>query len=89
MTLEEAWQLIDSINDEAHEYAYESWVAADELEEEGGAAEDQRCIASEEQNAHFREMFDQLDNKTKKAVLAHRLSDSDFKEQFETYYGVV
>ena len=28
-------------------------------------------------------------NETKKAVLAHRLSNSDFKEQFETYYGEV
>ena len=89
MTLEEAWQLIDSINDEAHGYAYESWVAADELEEEGGEAEDQRCIASEEQQGYFRELFEQLDIKTKKAVLAHRLSNSDFKEQFETYYGEI
>jgi sugar-specific transcriptional regulator TrmB len=88
MTLEEAWQLIDRINDDAHGYAYESWVAADEMDDDE-EAENQRCIASEEQQEFFRDMYEDLDAKTKKAILAHRLSNSDFKEQFDTYYGEV
>ena len=88
ITLQEAWDIIERLNDDAHSYAYESWVYADELDEESGDAEDQRVLASEEQQGYFREFYNDLPVSTRQAILAYRLSDEDFKDQFDTYHGV-
>ena len=86
ITKEEAYRIINGMNDDAHAYAYDEWVKADEMEDDEDA-EDQRCKASELQQEFFIEMFDQLDPKTQNAIFHYRDTDESFKMDFEAWYG--
>lgn len=86
-TLQECYDIICQMNDDAHAYAYASWCAADEMDEESGEAEDQRCAASEEQRDYFVEMYDQLDEKTKEDIQYYRENDQAFRDDFDCWYN--
>lgn len=89
MDLQQAWEHINRINDEAHEYAYDLWVAADEMDDPE-EAEDQRCEASAEQAMYFADLYDRFTSKEDKLdIEAHCLTNEDFKDQFECYMGWV
>lgn len=91
-TLEETFNLIETLNDDAHSQAWDTWVYADELEEsedeaDWEIAEDTRQSASEEQAGYFRDMYYELDEEDQEAVKHWITQDSDFKEQFAVYFG--
>ncbi len=91
-TLEEAWEIIEGLNDQAHDEAWDTWTLADELadsddEENWERAEDTREQASLEQAEYFRDAWDYLPE-DKQTLVKHWLgNDKDFREQFATYYG--
>ncbi len=92
-TLDEVKSLIENLNEEAHEGAWDSWVAADELENHGEddddliRAEEMREEASDEQAGYFRDGFDDLDESDRAAVIHWLGIDDDFKDQFKAYFG--
>jgi hypothetical protein len=91
-TLEEAWHIIEALNGDAHDQAYDTWAAADELsesddEDDWETAEVMREEASLEQAGYFREYYDDLDNEERSAIEHWLQNDEDFKEQFAVYYG--
>lgn len=91
-TLEEVVNTIETMNDDAHSQAWDTWVRADELEEsedesDWEVAEDIRSAASEEQAMYFRDMYYELDEDTQSAIKHWITQDADFKEQFAVYFG--
>ena len=91
-TLEEIFDLVDTLNEDAHSQAWDSWVQADELmesedEADWEAAEDIREAASEEQAGYFRDMYYDLDETDQTAIKHWITEDEDFKEQFAVYFG--
>ena len=82
MTLDQAWELIEKLNEEAHDYAATYWRQADLYDDE-----EMRENASAIQQEHFRELFDALEPAVWIEVLKFGNVDEDFKEQFSTYHG--
>lgn len=82
ISIDEAWNIINSINDEAHGYAYAAWLEADEEDDE-----DLREEASNEQREHFQDLFEQLRVEVQEDIMHYAKSDHDFREQFECFYG--
>ena len=85
-TLEQAWDIIENVNSEAYRMAYDSWLEADAAIDDENE-EELREEASEEQQAYFRDEYDNLDDESKEVIQYWLKNDADFKEQFETYYG--
>ena len=91
-TLEQAWNLIEMLNDDAHDESWNTWIEADELadsedEEDWERAEDLRDQASAEQAEYFRDFYYDLDQEDQAAIDHWLDKDQDFREQFETYFG--
>lgn len=91
-TLDEVWALVESLNEDAHEDAWESWIAADEAEESDdedvySTAEELREEASNLQAECFRDHFYSLDEKVRKDIEYWLGEDKDLKEQFDVWYG--
>ena len=91
-TLEEILELVESVNEEAHSDAWDSWIAADEMEdsdedEDGSAAAQLREEASDEQAGYFRQGYWAL-GEDDQAAIAHWLKeDESFKDQFSSWFG--
>lgn len=93
-TLAEIWELVESLNEEAHSDAWDSWVAADELEESdedenenGLTAEDLREDASDEQAGYFRQGYWALSEDDQDAIIHWLKEDEAFKDQFSSWFG--
>ena len=86
ITREEAYELIQDLNEEAHSAAYEDWAAADECEDEL-EAEELREDASYQQSIEFREAFQTLDPASQEAILHYVKHDEDFAEEFNAWWG--
>ena len=93
-TLEEIWELVESLNEEAHAEAWDSWVAADELEdsdeeenENGLTAEELRENASDEQAGYFRQSYWALSADDQDAIIHWLKEDESFKDQFSSWFG--
>jgi hypothetical protein len=94
ITLEDAYEIIEVANDDAHQQAWDIWVQADELSEsddesDWDVAEDLREQASSEQAEYFRDNFWQLEENKITGIKHWLKEDEDFKEQFACYYGYV
>lgn len=92
LTREEAYDIIQTINEDAHNAAWDTWERADELsdsinEEDWDLADQVREEASAEQSEHFRRSFNELDEETREAILHYVDTDEDFKEEFVAWYG--
>ena len=92
LTKEEAYNIISDLNDDAHSMAWDSWEAADELdesedEEDWGRAEEMREEASEEQAGYFRVDFQNLPQDQQDAIWKYALEDEDFAEDLKAWYG--
>jgi hypothetical protein len=91
-TLDEVWGLVESLNEEAHSMAWDSWTAADEMaesdeEDSDVTAEQMREDASLEQAEYFRDEVWQL-NEVDHGAIKHWLkTDESFREQFRDWYG--
>ena len=88
-TIDEAWDIIESINADAYNETLHLWIEADRVEDEGegGEAEDMRCDAAEEQAECFRDGYDDLSDEDKNVIKHWMQHDEDFRDQFLTYYG--
>ena len=84
MLMKDAWELIENLNDEAHNYAWDLWIEANEADDE-----ELREEASEVQQAHFRKLFKELDLDTQFEIVEICEKDDDFNEQFDAYHGEV
>ena len=92
ISIDEAYNIIQSINENAHHRSWDSWAEADRLsesdeEEDWETAEELREDASLEQAAYFREEFNELDDETKEAILHYVDTDNSFKEEFAVWCG--
>ena len=88
MTLDECYELISALNEEAHGLAWDTWIEADRLEEEGDdGAEDMRDQASMEQQIHFNDLVDSLDRETREAIFHYRRENDAFRDDFDCWYG--
>ena len=90
ITQDKAYQIISELNDAAHRDASLAWELADELEEEGKPkeAEDQRDLASEEQQDCFTDEFYNLTQDTQDAIMHYARTDQDFGEEFVQWSGI-
>lgn len=91
-TLQEILNLIEDLNEEAHRLAWDSWVAADELMESGDEddweiAEDLRHDASMEQASYFRDLYYELAESDKEAIVHWLKEDQDLKDEFSVWFG--
>ena len=86
MTIDEAWDLINALNDDAHGYAWDLWIESDEAEDEE-EAETLRDDASNAQAEYFRDLLNDLESDVRDAIFHYAKTDEDFKDQFECYYG--
>ncbi len=91
MTLDQAWDIITDLNDEAYGFAYESWTTADDAANDGDdeLAEEYREEASIEQSNHFSSLFDLLPHEQKNAIMEWKNKDADFRDQLMAYLGEV
>jgi hypothetical protein len=91
-TLEEAWSVIEELNDDAHNQTWDTWVQADELSEsddetDWDVAENLREQASLEQAEYFRDSWYELEASDQEDIKHWLNEDEDFKEQFAVYFG--
>lgn len=88
-TLDEVIELVEGMNDSAHQDAWDTWISADEASDEGDdeLAEELREEASEAQADSFRELYWDLDSDDQAAIRHWLEQDSDFREQFAVYFG--
>jgi hypothetical protein len=91
-TINEAFELIEALNEEAHSMAWDTWIEADELqdsdeEDEWDLAEGKREEASDEQAGYFRDEFDGLSTEDRRAIEHWLDTDKSFREQFRDWYG--
>ena len=93
-TLEEIWGLVESLNEEAHSEAWDSWIAADELEdsdaeedENGLTAEELREEASNEQAEYFRQSYWELSDDDREAIIHWLKEDEGFRDEFSSWFG--
>jgi hypothetical protein len=91
-TLEEAYAIIEGLNEEAHGMAWDTWIEADELadsdeEDDWDLAEGKREEASEEQAGYFRSEFSSISDEDRKAIEHWLTADDSFKEEFRDWYG--
>jgi len=80
MTREEAYDIIESLNQTAYDYTYQQWIEADDDEEK-------REDASSAQQEAFRGLYSELDIDTRRAVHYYVRHDEDFAEDFNCWYG--
>ena len=91
-TLEEAYAIIEGLNEEAHSMAWDTWIEADELadsddEDDWDLAEGKREEASEEQAGYFRSEFSSISDEDREAIEHWLTADESFKEEFRDWYG--
>lgn len=90
-TLEEVWDIIESLNEDAHSDAWDSWIAADEMEESDEdsdvTAEQLREEASDEQAGYFRQGYWALSEEDQEAIRHWLKDDEIFKDQFSSWFG--
>jgi hypothetical protein len=82
---DQAIEIMETLNEQAHNDAWDEWIEAERLEGEGEeeAAEHQRDCASEIQMDFFSDHFVNLDKPTRQAIARLALQDEDF---FENYW---
>lgn len=88
----DTYDLIQSMNEQAHGETRDSWVAADnyeESEEENSdiTAESLREEASLEQAEYFRDFYDELSPDDKDAIKYWIKNDKSFRYEFSCWYG--
>lgn len=95
---EDAWNLINDLNEEAHSEVYEEWTDADTIEEQADQtadsteqeklydqAEEMRGMASENQAEYFLQQIHNLSEKEYASICYYAKYDNDFKDQYEQF----
>lgn len=86
ITIEEARELIEDLNQVAYDRAWPAWAIADN-ENDYERSEELREEASQEQARYFREEYNQLPKQKRIAVWNYALADGEFGDQFSSWYG--
>lgn len=91
-TLDEVYAIAETLNEEAHELAWDSWIAADEAEESDDedadvTAEELREDASLEQAEYFRNGYYELGSEDQEAIKHWLTADESFKDEFSSWFG--
>jgi glutaredoxin 2 len=84
MTREEAYDIIESLNQTAYDHTYRQWVEADEASYEN---EELREEASSAQQEIFKELYRKLNIPTRRAIQYFVDTDEDFADDFHCWYG--
>lgn len=92
LTLQETIDLVETLNEEAHQQSWDTWAEADTLmdseeEDDWIAAEELREDASIEQASYFRDEYYILSEEQKKSIKHWIEEDEEFREQFIVYFG--
>ena len=84
ITREQAIEIMENLNEQAHQDAWSEWEEADQLLGEGDdeAAEQQQLVASEVQSDFFSDYFSDLDRETRQAIARLAMTDEDFRENY-------
>ena len=84
-TLDEVYDIIQNINEQAHQAAWDDWISADN-EEDDELAEELREEASNIQKSSFRELYWELPEEDRRAVIYWIIKNEDFAEEFKDWY---
>jgi hypothetical protein len=92
MNIEDAWDLIEQLNGDAHDEAWDTWARADALEDsededDWAEAEEVREQASLEQAEYFRDFWYDLSEDEQDLIKHFLKENADFNEQFMVYFG--
>ena len=81
---DQAIEIMETLNEQAHSDTWDEWAEADRLAAEGDdeAAEHQQACASEIQSDNFSILFSDLDQATRRAIARLALADEDFYENY-------
>lgn len=85
-TLDQTYELVENLNEEAHQEAWDLWTQADD-EDDYEVAEELREDASMFQSNAFREQFYRLSETDRSSVMHWLKEDKDFAEQFRDWFG--
>lgn len=80
ITIDEAYDIINDINEQAHGLAWDSW-------EEAGDDEWLKEEASDEQAGYFNDMFSQLPEDQQQAIQHYADIDESFAMDFNCWNG--
>jgi len=86
MTLQEAYDIIYSLNEEAHTLAWSHWMAAEEEEDEE-LREELLEEASHSQSNYFREHYYEYDKETQDEIRYWVYEDVDFYDEMRDFFG--
>ena len=91
-TLDDTYDLIQSMNERAHSESWDSWIKADEYEESEEddpdvSVESLREEASLEQAEYFRDFYDELSPEEQDAIKYWIKNDQSFRSDFRGWYG--
>lgn len=91
-SLDDAIEIIQALNEQAHSESWDSWIAADEFEESDEedsdtTAESLREDASLEQAQYFRDFYAQLPPDDQSAIKYWIKNDASFRDEFSSWYG--
>jgi len=87
-TLDEVYDIIQNLNEEAHQAAWDDWIASDN-EEDDELAEELREEASNIQKSSFRTFYWQLPEEDRRATIYWIIKNEDFAEEFKDWYDPV
>lgn len=89
ITYDETYDLAQSLNEEAHNLSYNTWMQAEEAEHEGEdeEAEETREQASAEQSEHFRNLYWGLEEDQQAAITHWLTENAGFRDEFAVWFG--
>jgi len=85
-------EIIQTLNEQAHSESWDSWIAADDYEENDEedsdvTAESLREEASLEQAEYFRDFYSELSQDDQDAIKYWIRNDESFRDEFSSWYG--
>lgn len=81
-TLDETFDLVENLNELAHEASWDHWIEADEADDE-----EMREDASDEQSSYFRDYIWELEENDQESIEHWITNNKDFRDQFRDWYG--
>lgn len=91
-SLNEVYEIIQTLNERAHSESWDSWIAADDYEEnededEDVTTESLRDEASLEQAEYFRDFYSELSQDDQDAIKHWIRNDESLRDEFSSWYG--
>jgi hypothetical protein len=87
ITIDQAWNIVNELNERAHSLSWEYWIKADDAEEDQDSLYEE---ASDRQREYFWELLDEVvDDDDMEAIWHYCDTDADFRSDFESFYGEI